>query len=392
MLLALVPLALWALLTAPTSSGAPPPLGSITQLASPFNCVSEEGYEQKLESELKEKVFIGCGTLVSPEAMNQTYEAQVSPDGKNVYSVAVLGALVEYSRNAASGALTPIGCVTSASESCASSNVTPNAPGMANPAAIALSPDGKNAYVVTKGGNALVEFSRNAETGLLTEIGCIDEANAECSSHEAKGIGNPYDVTVSPDGENVYVTSFGKEAVAEFSREPATGLLTQLPFPNNCISSLTTEETGCGTEKALGLEHVIGLVTTPDGKDLYTAAGGTEGKGAIAAFERESGGALKQLAGAPGCISTSDVECAAAVAIDGPEDLAVSPDSRNVYVNSNQNNAVLELQREPSGALTAAPPTEYMHHDAHGNRARGSGLQRNEGPHGTTGRGDQSRR
>jgi DNA-binding beta-propeller fold protein YncE len=357
MLLALVPMSLLALLTAPVSYGASPPLGSITQLASPFNCVSEEGYEQKLESELHEKVFIGCGTLVLPEAMNQTYEAQTSPDGKNVYSVAVLGALVEYSRSSANGALTPIGCLTSGTEPCASSHVSNSAPGMANPAAIALSPDGKNAYVVTKGGNAIVELRRDAETGLLTEIGCIDEANTECGSHEAKGIANPYDVSVSSDGENVYITSFGKEAVAEFSREPATGLLTQLASPNNCISTLTSAETGCGTEKALGLEHVIGLVTTPDGKGLYTASGGTEGGGAIAAFKRESGGVLKQLAGTQGCISTSDNECAAAVAIDGPEDLVVSPNSHNVYVNSYKSNAVLEFSRESSGALAQlAPP------------------------------------
>ena len=351
MLLALGLLVFSTLLAIPASSRAAPPLGALSQLESPFNCASEEGYEQKVEA------FIGCGTLLPPEAMNETYEAQVSPDGKNVYSVAVLGALVEYSRGSADGALTPIGCVTSGTEPCASSHVTNSAPGMANPAAIALSRDGKNAYVVTKGGNAIVEFRRDAETGLLTEIGCIDEANTECGSHEAKGIANPYEIVVSSDGENVYVTSFGKEAVAEFSREPATGLLTQLVSPNNCISTLTTAETSCGTEKALGLEHVIGLVTTPDGKDLYTASGGTEGGGAIAAFKRESGGVLKQLAGAQGCVSTSDNECAAAVAIDGPEDLAVSPNSHNVYVSSYKSNAVLEFRRESSGALAQlAPP------------------------------------
>ncbi len=323
-----------------------PPAGSLSQLAGPFNCIGEEGFHQP---------EIDCGTLLPKGATDEAYEAQVSPDGKNVYSVAVLGDLVEYSRNSANGALTEIGCVTSGTESCAPSNASTGAPGMANPAAIALSPDGKNAYVITKGGNALVEFSRSAETGLLTEIGCVDEANVQCGSHEAKGIANPYDVTVSPDGEDVYVTSFEKESVAEFSRNSATGELTQLPSPNNCISSLTTAETGCGVEKALGLEHVIGLVTTPDGKDLYTAAGGTEGKGAIAAFRREPGGALKQLEGGQGCISTSDRECATALAINGPEDLVVSPDSRNVYVNSNQNNAVLEFQRESSGALTQLP-------------------------------------
>jgi DNA-binding beta-propeller fold protein YncE len=355
LLLALALLVFAALLAVPASSRAAPPLGSITQLESPFNCVSEEGYEQKLKEEGHE-VVIGCGTLVSPEAMNETYEAQVSPDGKDVYSVAVFGALVEYSRNSANGALTPIGCVTSASEPCASKEATTKAPGMANPVAIALSPDGQSAYVVTKGGNAVVEFSRNEETGLLSEIGCVEEAGAECAMHEAKGIGNPYDVTVSPDGKDVYVTSFGKEAVAEFSRDPATGLLTQLASPDNCISTLTTAETGCGTEKALGLEQPIGMVSSSDGNDVYVASGGTEGpdsSGAIVALGRESNGALKQLEGDNGCISTSNTKCAPGVSIDGPEDLLVSPDGKNVYVNSSLDNAVIELNRNSStGVLT----------------------------------------
>jgi DNA-binding beta-propeller fold protein YncE len=342
-----------ALLVMPASSDGAPPLGSLTQLESPFNCVGEEGYHEEV---------IGCGTLLPAEALNSTYEAQVSPDGKNVYSVAVVGALVEYSRNASNGALTPIGCITAGAKPCASENVTENAIAMANPAAIAISPDGKNAYVVTKGGNALVEFSRNAETGLLTEIGCISGTNTECTSHEAKGVNNPYDVSISPHGENVYVTGYEKESVAEFSRNPATGLLTQLAFPNNCISGSTAAETGCSNERALGLKEPIGLVMSPGGENVYVAGGGTEGKGSIAVFAREPSGALKQLAAPNGCISTFDRECAPGIAINGPEDLVVSPDGRNVYANSNKNNAVLEFRRESSGALKqlAAPNTCIM--------------------------------
>ena len=339
-----------AMLAIPVRAQATPPVGSLSQLASPFNCVSEEGYEQEVE------VFIGCGTLLPRGTMDEAYEAQVSPDGKNVYSVAVAGALVEYSRNRSSGALTPIGCVTSASEPCASENATVGVGAMANPAAIALSPDDRNVYVVTKGGNAIVEFSREPETGLLKEIGCIEEAGSECVVHEAKGIDNPYDVVVSPDGENVYVTSFGKSSVAEFSRNAATGELTQLSPPNDCITAGTIEGTGCGTGRAIGMVEPIGLTVSPDSKDVYVASRGTAGEGSIAAFAREPGGALKQLAGTEGCISTFDAECAPGLAINGPEDLLVSPDGHNLYANSNKDNAVLEFKREASGALVQLPP------------------------------------
>ncbi len=331
-------------LAVPESVAATPLPGALSQLSSPFNCVSEAA------------VTPGCGTLLT-SGINDAYEAQVSPDGRNVYSVAVGGSLVEYSRNLADGALTPIGCVTSGTESCAPANVNTNAIAMGSPAAIALSPDGRNAYVVTQANNSLVEFSRNLETGLLTETGCLSREDVECVAHEAKGLNSPYGVTVSPDGKNVYVASYADESIAEFSRNSETGELEQLPGVNNCITSASTGLTGCQTEKALGLERAIGVVVSPDGKDVYVAAGATNGEGAIVAFERApSTGALTQLPGTAGCISETNRACTPGVGIDGPEDLVISPDGNNVYANSSVDNAVIELRRNATtGVLTQLP-------------------------------------
>ncbi len=323
------------------------PNGSLSQLASPFNCVGEVDYPNPGEESL-----IGCGTLLPVEAINATYQAPVSPDGRNVYSVAISGALVEYARNQTTGSLAEIGCVTAGSTACASENSTTKAIAMSNPAAIAFSPGGEDVYVITQGTNSIVEFSRNAETGLLTERGCLSRENAECASHENKGLHSPYGITVSLDGKSVYVASFADEAVAEFSRNTSTGKLTQLSGANNCITSGTKGLTGCETEGAFGLERAIGVVVSPDGKNVYIAAGATNGEGAVVAFERNtSTGALTQLPGTEGCISTANAKCAPGVAIDGPEDIVISPDGRDVYTNSSQNNAVLEFRRESSGAL-----------------------------------------
>ncbi len=315
------------------------PSGTLSQLPS-FNCVSEE----------EAGGTPACTTLV-PSGLSSTYKAQVSPENNNVYSVAINGALVEYSRNQANGSLTVIGCVTSASTVCASADETKEVATMENPAAIAISPDGKNAYVVTQGHNNLVEFSRDPGTGLLTEIGCISKADTECADHEAKGLNQPYGITVSPDGENVYVASYSDEAVAEFSRNTTTGELTQLASPNNCVSSTSLSE--CGTTNAIGLEHAIGVVVSPGGEDVYVAAGGEEGAGAIASFKREAGGALTQLPTTEACISEANTSCLFGAAIDGPEDLVISPDGKNVYTNSYKDNAVIELTRNVStGGLT----------------------------------------
>lgn len=330
-------------LTTPVRSDAAPLPGSLSQLASPLNCVGEVGFHEEV---------IGCGVLLAEGTLNAAYQAQVSPDGRNVYSVAVSGDLVEYSRNQANGTLTEIGCVTSGTSECAPVNSTTKAIAMSSPAAVAISPDGEDVYVITQGTNSLVEFSRNLETGLLTETGCISREDAECGSHEAGGLNSPYGVAISPDGKSVYVASYSDEAIAEFSRNTATGALTQLSGGNNCITSGTKGLTGCETEGALGLERAVGVAVSPDGKNVYVAAGATVGEGAVVSLERNtSTGALTQLPGKEGCISTVNTNCAAGVAIDGPEDLVISSDGRDVYTNSSQNDAVLEFRREPSGTL-----------------------------------------
>jgi len=323
----------------PSGAGASVPSGALSQLPS-FNCVSEE----------EAGGTPACATRV-PSGLSSTYEVQVSPDDKNAYSVAINGALVEYSRNQANGALTVIGCVTSATTVCAPENETKEVAVIGHPAAIAISPDGENAYVISQATNSIVEFSRNTESGLLSEIGCISEADAECTMHEAKGLNDPYGMVVSPGGENVYVTGFGDQAVAEFSRNTGNGALEQLPSPNDCISSVVAS--GCGDTSAIGLEHAIGVVVSPGGEDVYVAAGGTEGAGAIASFKREAGGALTQLPTTEACISEANHECLLGTAIDGPEDLVISPDGKNVYTNSYKDNAVIELTRNVStGGLT----------------------------------------
>jgi DNA-binding beta-propeller fold protein YncE len=352
------------------SSWGAPPLGSLSQLASPFNCIGEVGYHE---------LEIGCGTLLPAGAMNSSYQALASPDGKNVYSVAIAGDLIEYSRNQTNGALTEIGCVSEGTPTCAPEHAT-SAIAIGSPAAIAISPNGRSAYVVTQGSNdALVSFTRDPETGLLTEQECISEVEAvvsECDTLKGKGLNNPYGVAVSPDGKNVYVSSHNDEAVAEFSRNISTGAVAQLATPNECVGAASS---GCVTNTAIGMEKTIGVAVSPDGGNVYVAAGGTEPGGALVAFKRNSEtGVLTQLPAKAGCISTVNAACEPGTAIDGPEDLLVSPDGRNIYANSSKGNgAVLEFRREPSGALAqlASPNACVMNAPAEAGCTQAKGLR-----------------
>jgi DNA-binding beta-propeller fold protein YncE len=342
---------LLALLVFPAHAAAAAPPGSLSQLVAPADCVGEIAEEQA-----------HCATKV-PYGLSFAYELQVSPDGASAYSVAVNGDLIEYARNQANGALTVIGCFSALAKTepaCAAQHAEMEVSAIERPAAVAISSDGADVYVVAQAANNVVEFSRNPETGLLTKLGCIthEAASSECATTGAKGLNLPYGVTVSPDGANVYVTGFADDAVAEFKRE-ASGELTQLATPNNCISETSASE--CGTTTGVGLKEAIGLAVSPDGKDLYVAAGAREKEGDVVALERGAEGALKQLSGTEACISEKVAGCANAEYLQGAEDLVVSPDGQNVYVTSTKTKAVIELQRGASGALAQlASPNECV--------------------------------
>jgi DNA-binding beta-propeller fold protein YncE len=327
--------------------------GAISQLAAPFSCFGEVKEESAK-----------CGTSSVQNGLSFAYQIEVSPNGKNAYSVAVDGDLTEYSRNPANGDLAAIGCFSSFSktEPACAEHAEMEVAAVESPAAIAISPDGASVYVVAQKSNDIVEFGRNPESGLLTKIGCIthESTSTECATTGAKGINLPYGVTVSPDGENVYVTGYADESVAEFKRNTETGVLTQLAAPNNCLSDTSLSE--CGTTTGvIGLKEAIGIAVSPDGKDIYVAAGARSGTGDIAAFERGAEGALTQLPGEEACISETVAGCEVGQYIQGSEDLAVSPEGANVYANSYSTNAVIELKRTGTGALEQlASPNECV--------------------------------
>ncbi len=318
------------------------PTGALSQLSSPANCIGEEA-----------EGVADCGTKI-PSGLSLAYQVKVSPEGTNAYSVAIDGALIEYKRDPATGALSEIGCITASSSPCAKSNSTDKVAIMEAPTAIAISPNGQNVYVTVQGHDAVVELEREPLTGLLTIMGagkaCVTgEAESECESEAAKGFSTPYGVVVSPDEKDVYVASAQGEAIAELERSTTTGLLTPISG-HECIGA---PESGCPVETAIGLHEPIGLALSPDGKNLYVAAGSAEERGDVAAFKRESDGSLKQLSGEEGCVSQEISGCRSATAMKGSEDLVVSGDGRNVYATSFPNSAVVELERDgTTGALT----------------------------------------
>ena len=90
------------------------------------------------------------------------------------------------------------------------------------------------------------------------------------------------------------------------------------------------------------------MAVSPDGDRVYVA--GRRFPSAVAIFDRGAGGALSQADGPAGCIShRGGSDCAVARALSGPEEVAVTPDSRHVLVAGFRSRAVAVLTASPAG-------------------------------------------
>ncbi len=94
------------------------------------------------------------------------------------------------------------------------------------------------------------------------------------------------------------------------------------------------------------------MAVSPDGKSVYVASYSSD---AVARFNRNTTtGAITQPAGSAGCISeTGAGPCADGHGLNGPYEVAVSPDGKSVYVASTTSDAVARLNRNTTtGAIT----------------------------------------
>lgn len=116
-----------------------------------------------------------------------------------------------------------------------------------------------------------------------------------------------------------------------------------------------TSETGSGGLCADGraLDEPRGIAVSPDSKHLYVASTTSDG---IAAFAREDKtGVIAQLAGTAGCVTEDGTggSCADGVALGGARSIALSANGKSLYVASRDSDAVAAFARDTkSGALT----------------------------------------
>jgi DNA-binding beta-propeller fold protein YncE len=295
-----------------------------------------------------------CGSaraLQGPGPFLGSRAIALSPNGKNLYVASSRSdAIAIFARNARSGTLTQAqgsaGCIAvGGTGGCAP------AIGLNGPNSVAVSADGRSVYATSLESDAVTVFRRNRSTGALSQLpgggGCISGLPFPACAGGRALVG-PDVVTVSPDGKNVYVGSFFGNAVVVFDRDPATGALTQPAGTAGCIAEAPTS--GCATGVALGAPE--GMAISADGKSVYAAT--AVSNALVVFARDPSSGALTQATDGGGCIVTSPLAgCTAGVQLAGANAVAVSPGGSDVYVTSLLSNSVTSFTRSTSSGVLA---------------------------------------
>jgi 6-phosphogluconolactonase (cycloisomerase 2 family) len=292
----------------------------------------------------------GLTRLTSPRSV------AVSPDGLHVY-VTCEDAVLGFER-APSGSLTEPQVF--------------DLPGASGAQGIAITRDGRHAYV---GGYALgqvVAYTRDYETGALALLDVEENGSGGVS-----GLLGVDAVLVSADGADVYANGTLDSSIVHFRRDAASGLL----------DFVARHQDGVGGVE--GLAASAGFALGGAGRRVFAGAGGDA---ALAVFARDpASGALAFLnaTGVPGSsfigvgsqvvasdghlyaangidgrisifsiapyqlVETERDGVAGAAGLDGAEGVAVSPDARSVYVTGSEDDAVTAFAVREDGSLDA---------------------------------------
>jgi DNA-binding beta-propeller fold protein YncE len=318
-----------------------PTSGSMLQKANPNGCISPDGSPTAGDTP-QNTCRTGNGTV-----WNANYDVVVSPDGKHVYGTWTFGILA-FSRNVDTGDLTQLtgtmGCI---SETTRDGKCTVGNGLQGQPVEIVVSADGQNVYTATSQ-KEVATFTRDETTGQLTYESCFNhDGTGGCTA--AKGMDSELGtIEMSPDDKAVYVGAYTKGVVI-FDRDPLNeGALSQSAVAGEgCIAESVA---GCAT--ARHLTGVLDIAFSPEGDDVYVAAG----EFTIVVLERNATtNELSQPAGEAGCVTHDTVfdDCAIARNFMEPSSIVVSPDGMNLYVGTADFSGIAVFDRDPAtGALT----------------------------------------
>ena len=270
-------------------------------------------------------------SLSANNAITTPFQVAVSADGRNVYATGLQGdSIATFKRDSEDGSLTWIDTVKDgASYGCVLLNgCAGNLNGLDGAYGIAISPDGKFVYVSSVSDDSIVVLRRDANNGALSSTALLGSGAFFVQQFTHANLNSAYGMALSPDGAQLYATSYTGDGLLVLKRDPISG-------------TLTTRQV-LTTNVVAGLDGVFRVVVSADGRFVYTA-GGNSGTGGVCVFARNVvDGTLTYKT----CYTDT-----AQRALNGASDLALSPDGKRLFVSSRFEDGVNAFDRNLTTGL-----------------------------------------
>lgn len=326
----------------PSAAGAA--IGDVTGMS----CISKAGTQ-------------GCSTLPEPDVLSTPAGVEVAPDGTDVYVGANFGvAHFRRAADGTLTYASCIDTSSGVSDGCPATDAPSDGAGAlnANGIHLSISPDGRFLYAVAQV-DALVWFSRNTTTGQLTWGGCKDAAtdsatNGRCGTGTTFGSGNfpagsmafPQGIEVMPDGGTLYIAD-QQEGLIQAQINTTTGV----PTAQDCFNTTGSQATGC-TGVAAGFPMAgVGLAVAGNNRDVYLSS---VSPGGVTHFQRSLGIYTTITSCVMSSPSATCLTGAATPVFTNPGAIAVSGD--NVFTHGGNyaipDGTVAKFARGSNGALT----------------------------------------
>jgi len=263
----------------------------------------------------------------------------VSPDGKHVYTIGDgdngSGSIIEttilgFSRNT-DGTLIQ-------SSKIQDRDLAPNFEHIVG-TRLAFSPDSNFLYIISSNDRTLWVFQRSSETGVLTFVQSTNTSEFPVNITDA--LDHARGLTVSPDGNNLYVVGTNSSAVSGgdvvvMSRDTATGEVTGMEIHEDLLNNI------------VDMKAPDDVVISPDGKHMYVAANGSETSSddSVVIFTRATDGSLTYQSTVHYLDGTNDV-------LFSPSRISINPEGNLLYVGSDIVETVSIFKRDSdTGSIT----------------------------------------
>ena len=288
------------------------------------------------------------GACADGSGLDGASSSAVSPDGDFVYVASVNSDTVTVFSRSVSGKLTQLAGVDGCVSQWGDDTTCAAARGIDRPEEIALSDDGAFLYVAGRDSNSIAAFSRDAATGRLTQLdgvdGCVSNYGDDITCADARALYRPWSLEVA--GDTLYSVNYDDSSVATFTIEPDGGL-TQLAGADGCLRWDSTYE-DCRSTRYMGAPLDLEVV----GGTAYISSAYDS---AIVVVDRDAGGALTQRSGTDGCVrwvGSPVADCTTGREIGTPYQMVASPDGENLYVADEYRDGIAIFSIGAGGGLT----------------------------------------